>query len=99
MPGRTYRPGNAAARLLALGRHGEHATVTLAEHGRVIHLLRMGRRTGEDTRGGGAGDVRGAVAARPELGRDVDHLVVAHLLVVERRPPPCVPAPVLPRER
>ena len=40
----------------------------------------------------GARDVRRGVGARPELGRDVHHPVVAHLLVIERRPPAGVPA-------
>src|SRR6185295_6292550 len=63
--------------LLPLGRHREHTPVALAEYRRVVHLLGMRRRTGEDARRRGASDVGRTVAPRPELGRDVDHLIVA----------------------
>ena len=45
---------------------GEHAAVALAEHGGVVHLLGVRRRTGEGAGRRGPGQVRGGVAPVPE---------------------------------
>src|SRR5439155_14170442 len=105
-PNRRYRPAPPEERRARRGAgaggssvsrlHGEDPAVAPAIDRGVVHLLGVRRRTDEDARRGGPGDVGRRPGAPPEGPRRVDRPVVVQLAVLERRPPASVPTPILP---
>src|SRR6266540_6908241 len=77
-------------------RHGEHATIAPSLHRRVVHLLGVRRRPDERARRRRARDIGRRVLSGPKDLGGIDDAIVTQLFVIERRPPPAVPAAVVP---
>src|SRR5690349_24624358 len=74
--------------------HDERASVAAPVHGGVVHLLGVRRRLDERAHRRRPGDVAGRVCPGPEVGRRIHDTVVAHLAMIEGRPPSRIPEAV-----
>src|SRR4051812_42106628 len=83
--------------LFRLRTDGEHAALRATMQRRVVHLLRLRRRTHEHTGRRRTRDVAHAVRTRPQRTREPHDAIVAHLAILPRTPPTLIPTAVHPR--